>query len=163
MCTQARVALVLPEPATAQRRPTPTGAIESLEPSLGFAALRAAFGPIAAAHLADPGIDPLNRYIAGLIQCDAAKVDTCKTASTHLFDSTRRGTLRSFGSNNLTERTPIGVRIATSCWRSAARSRGPFVWWRGRYRIRIYTHIFASDYTIRHALFLFLKMRTARY
>lgn len=57
----------------------PTGAIESLEPSLGFAALRAAFGPIAAAHLADPGIDPLDRYIGGLIQCDAAKVDTCKT------------------------------------------------------------------------------------
>lgn len=72
----------------------PTGAMESLEPRLGFAALGAAFGPIAAAHLADPGIDPLDRYIGGLIQCDTAKVDTCKT---HLRDSTQREALRNFG------------------------------------------------------------------
>lgn len=55
------------ELATAQR-PTPLEPPQPLEPGLGFAA----FGPIAAAHLADPGIDPLDRYMA-LSKCDAAK------------------------------------------------------------------------------------------
>jgi hypothetical protein len=114
--------LQAPELATAQRTAYPTRAVESSEPRLGYAALNAAFGPIAAAHLADPGIDPLDRYTMALSSATPQKLTHAKriNASCQL-GSTRDSPISWFQRPRLEDPN----RSANRCYLLVANSQKP--------------------------------------